>query len=172
MLYSKTLDGRVTLRNPTQKLIDYLAIGNIYFENKDIFGLGDADFKEDLSNLRDGSGDNLALKKTSAEALNNAMNSTDDKGAAAVAGAGGSTPAASTVATSSAVPAKPAAVSTAPASQSAAQSQVKVQPAVSQPTVSVQVAPKATPAATAAPVATAPAPAAAPATNNTVIETL
>jgi hypothetical protein len=76
ILYSKTLDGRVTLRNPTKKLIDYLAIGNIYFDTDDIFGLGDAESKEDLSNLRDGSADNLALKKTSSEALNNALNGT------------------------------------------------------------------------------------------------
>ena len=34
LLYSKTLDGKVTLHNPTKKLIDYLAIGNVYFENK------------------------------------------------------------------------------------------------------------------------------------------
>ena len=76
ILYSKTLDGRVTLRNPTKKLIDYLAIGNIYFDTDDIFGLGDAESKEDLSNLRDGSADNLALKKTSSETLNSALNST------------------------------------------------------------------------------------------------
>jgi pilus assembly protein CpaF len=76
ILYSKTLDGRVTLRNPTKKLIDYLAIGNVYFETDDVFGLGDAESKEDLSNLRDGSADNLALKKTSSEALNDALNST------------------------------------------------------------------------------------------------
>jgi hypothetical protein len=74
ILYSKTLDGRVTLRNPTKKLIDYLAIGNIYFDTDDIFGLGDAESKEDLSNLRDGSADNLALKKTSSEALDKALN--------------------------------------------------------------------------------------------------
>lgn len=79
ILYSKTLDGRVTLRNPTKKLIDYLAIGNVYFETDDVFGLGDAESKEDLSNLRDGSADNLALKKTSSEALNAALNSTTAK---------------------------------------------------------------------------------------------
>ncbi|MDE5888459.1 MAG: CpaF/VirB11 family protein [Bacilli bacterium] len=75
MLYSKTLDGKVTLRNPTKKLIDYLAIGNVYFENDDIFGLGEADTKEDLSNYRHGSDeDNFALKETNSEALNAAMN--------------------------------------------------------------------------------------------------
>ena len=73
-LYQKTLDGRVTLRNPTQKLIDYLAIGNVYFEDNDIFGLGDADSKEDLSNLRDGSADNLAKVSTSSEGLDKMLN--------------------------------------------------------------------------------------------------
>ena len=62
-LYSKTLDGKVTIHNPTQKLIDYLAIGNVYFESNDIFGLGDAKEKVDNSILR-GNGDNLADVKT------------------------------------------------------------------------------------------------------------
>lgn len=74
ILYSKTLDGRVTLRNPTKKLIDYMAIGNVYFDTDDIFGLGDADTKEDLSNLRDGSSDNLAHKETNSAALADALN--------------------------------------------------------------------------------------------------
>lgn len=64
ILYSKTLDGKVTLRNPTQKLIDYLAIGNVYFESNDVFGLGDADFKEDSTGERETAEDNLANKKT------------------------------------------------------------------------------------------------------------
>ena len=63
ILYQKTLDGKVTLRNPTKKLIDYLAIGNVYFDNDDIFGLGDAEFKEDTTGERDSSEDNLANKK-------------------------------------------------------------------------------------------------------------
>ena len=78
ILYSKTLDGRVTLHNPTKKLIDYLAIGNIYFPTDDIFGLGDADYKEDLSNLRDSSKDNLAMKETNANLLNQALNQDSD----------------------------------------------------------------------------------------------
>lgn len=78
ILYSKTLDGRVTLHNPTKKLIDYLAIGNIYFPTDDIFGLGDADYKEDLSNLRDSSKDNLAMKETNANLLNKVLNQDSD----------------------------------------------------------------------------------------------
>ncbi|MBR6133526.1 MAG: Flp pilus assembly complex ATPase component TadA [Bacilli bacterium] len=63
-LYSKTLDGKVTLHNPTKKLLDYLAIGNVYFESDDVFGLGDATEKIDTSGMRDGSQDNLATKQT------------------------------------------------------------------------------------------------------------
>lgn len=39
MLYQKSLDGRVTLHNPTHNLIDYLAIGNVSLP-EDTFGLG------------------------------------------------------------------------------------------------------------------------------------
>lgn len=168
MLYSKTLDGRVTLRNPTQKLIDYLAIGNIYFEDKDVFGLGDAEFKEDLSNLRDGSADNLALKKTSSESLNKALNNEDGKGGTAPATASVAQPAAPAAASVTAQPAvaqpavaakpavatqptaQPAAVAK-PVSQPVAQSQVKTQ-AVAQSTAQ----PVAKPAVPAAPIAVAP----------------
>ncbi len=81
MLYSKTLDGKVTLRNPTKKLIDYLAIGNVYFENDDVFGLGEAETKEDLSNYRHGSDeDNLALKETNSDALAAALNQDENTG--------------------------------------------------------------------------------------------
>ncbi len=78
-LYTKTLDGRVTLHNPTKKLIDYLAIGNVYFEDDDIFGLGDADSKEDLSNLRDSSSDNYANRETSSEGLNAMLNAESEE---------------------------------------------------------------------------------------------
>lgn len=74
ILYSKTLDGKVTYRNPTKKLIDYLAIGNVYFESDDIFGLGDAEEKVDMSNYRDMRADNMALKKTSSKNLQEALN--------------------------------------------------------------------------------------------------
>src|SRR5699024_109437 len=52
-------------------------IGNIYFESDDIFGLGEADYKEDLSNLRDSSKDNLATKETNSKLLNHALNQND-----------------------------------------------------------------------------------------------
>ncbi len=90
ILYSKTLDGKVTLHNPTKKLIDYLAIGNVYFENDDIFGLGDAESKEDLSNLRDSKDDNLANKETK-NTLIDALNEGDSTNGEAQNG--GTTPA-------------------------------------------------------------------------------
>ncbi len=49
VLYQKSLDGRVVLHNPTQGLIDYLAIGNVSLP-KDTFGLGDATEKIDDTN--------------------------------------------------------------------------------------------------------------------------
>ena len=184
MLYSKTLDGKVTLRNPTKKLIDYLAIGNVYFEDDDIFGLGDAEFKEDLSNLRDGSKDNLALKKTSSDALNKAMNgeesaadsSSTATAAAAPAPTAPAAPATSaTTASIAATPSTPAtttaAVSTVQPTQAAAQPQVTVQQVATQPAAPVAAAP----VATAAPAVTAPTtPAAAPApvASATSVETL
>ena len=75
ILYSKTLDGKVTLRNPTKKLINYLAIGNIYFDTDDVFGLGDAESKEDNSILREGSeADNLGKQKTDSSKMDQMLN--------------------------------------------------------------------------------------------------
>jgi len=68
ILYSKTLDGKVTLHNPTKKLLDYMAIGNVYFDTDDVFGLGDAGEKIDTSGMRDDSLDNLAKKETGSSA--------------------------------------------------------------------------------------------------------
>ena len=79
-LYQKTLDGKVTIKNPTKKLLDYMAIGNVYFESDDVFGLGDAEFKEDNSILREGGdADNLAnVNAGSAENMNTFMNKDDE----------------------------------------------------------------------------------------------
>lgn len=49
MLYKKQLDGRVVLHNPTQNLLDYLAIGNVELP-KDVFGLGDKEEGYDDTN--------------------------------------------------------------------------------------------------------------------------
>ncbi|MGN1337263.1 MAG: ATPase, T2SS/T4P/T4SS family [Candidatus Coprovivens sp.] len=78
-LYSKTLDGKVTIHNPTKKLLDYLAIGNVYFDSPDVFGLGDKDELVDESILR-GDGDNLANVKTGGiDKMNEMMNDNSSK---------------------------------------------------------------------------------------------
>ena len=181
-LYSKTLDGKVTLHNPTQKLIDYLAIGNVYFENNDIFGLGDADFKEDLSNYRDSSMDNLATK-TTVNKIGAALNtqatdkteppaeSLDESKAATPSQTSGTNGATTTAQAATQTPAQPAAPAAqpAPATAQPAQAQpvqqpakpVAQQPAVANPTP-VATQPVAQPVQPAA-AAQQPAPAAQPA---------
>ena len=49
LLYQKQLDGRVIMRNPTQNLRDYLAIGNVDLP-EDPFGIGDAEEGYDDTN--------------------------------------------------------------------------------------------------------------------------
>lgn len=49
VLYQKFMDGRIVLHNPTQNLLDYLAIGNVTLP-KDTFGLGEDDEKIDDTN--------------------------------------------------------------------------------------------------------------------------
>lgn len=152
ILYSKTLDGKVTLRNPTKKLIDYLAIGNVYFDTDDIFGLGDKETKEDSTGERDAKEDNLANKKavpTGSDPFN--LNGAEG---------GNAQPAAATPATP-ATPASPAATPAQPASATpvtqaqpvAAVPATPVAPAQSAPVTS-QVA--AQPVAAPAPVASQP----------------
>lgn len=136
LLYSKTLDGRVTLHNPTKKLIDYLAIGNIYFDSDDIFGLGEADYKEDLSNLRDSSKDNLANKETNSALLNEALNQDGTEGDSSTS----STQSAAPVQTSTAVPNPTSAPQTQVVQQPVQPSvQQPVQQAVQQPSAFPQV---------------------------------
>lgn len=132
MLYSKTLDGKVTLRNPTKKLLDYLAIGNIYFESDDIFGLGDAEEKVDTTGVRDTVEDNLANKKTNVQGKdmfgNNAPAPTADSGRVEV-------PVAQPLAQQPA-----ASVQTAPAASTVASSK-PIQTTVQQPAVAEAPAP-------------------------------
>jgi len=188
-LYTKTLDGKVTLHNPTKKLIDYLAIGNVYFENDDVFGLGDADYKEDLSNLRDGSSDNLANKSTSSEGLNAMLNADNKEGAEAPkaeatpvqqaetkpASSEATKPAAPKVETQSAAPAPaqpaaPAPAKTQPAApaQPVAPAPAKPQPATPAQSVAPQVAPAPAPVTPVTNVSAAPAPAPAPVASSAV----
>jgi len=158
-LYSKTLDGKVTLHNPTQKLIDYLAIGNVYFENNDIFGLGDAKEKIDLSNYRDSKEDNYANKSTTntlATALNE--NAKQEESATGAATGEAAAAPAKPVTPTPTVPAQPATV---PAAQPTAPAAPAVSTVQSSSTPAVPATPAA-PAAPAAPVApqpVAPAPA-------------
>lgn len=165
ILYSKTLDGKVTLKNPTKKLIDYLAIGNVYFDTDDVFGLGDADSKEDLTNYRDSSEDNLAYKETSSAALNAALNA--ETGATTDSVAQPAANAQPTVqvqtqtpqVTATATPVAPAAtqsatVSTTTVAATPATTQASAQPAVQTTVASAPVA-STTATATAAPAAPA-----------------
>ncbi len=180
-LYTKTLDGKVTLHNPTKKLIDYLAIGNVYFEDDDIFGLGDADYKEDLSNLRDGSSDNLANKSTSSEGLDAMLNADNKEGAEATKAEAApvqpaetkttsneaAKPAAPKVETQSATPSPAQPVAPAPAkTQPAAPAQPAAQ-APAQP-VAPQAAPAPAPVTPVTNVSVAPAPAPAPVASSAV----
>lgn len=148
-LYSKTLDGKVTIHNPTQKLIDYLAIGNVYFESNDVFGLGDATEKVDNSILR-GSGDNLADVKT-VNKMNDMLNSDNKEANASTP----STPVATqkqAAPAKTAAPAKPAAPAAKPATPAASN---VVKPVAS--TVSQKPAVPAAQAAPVRPVQAAPA---------------
>ena len=164
ILYSKTLDGKVTLKNPTKKLIDYLAIGNVYFDTDDVFGLGDADSKEDLTNYRDSSEDNLAYKETSSAALNAALNAetgaTTDSVAQPAANAQPTvqvqtqTPQVTATATPVAPATQSATVSTTTVAATPATTQASAQPAVQTTVASAPVA-STTATATAAPAAPA-----------------
>ena len=173
ILYQKTLDGKVTLRNPTKKLIDYLAIGNVYFDSDDIFGLGDAETKEDSTGVRDSSEDNLANKKAVASGTEDPfkMNEGNPEAPAAQAvpaqaqapaqaPAQPAAPQAPAQATAAATPATPAAP--APTTQPA-QAASTVPAAAQQPVVAAQESvPAAAQAQAVAPQQVAPAQATAP----------
>ena len=167
-LYTKTLDGRVTLHNPTKKLIDYLAIGNVYFDTDDIFGLGDADEKIDDSNLRDASSDNLA-KVATTNTLNKALNENGTESANPAAGQAPTGQQANAGVQTPAQPAVPAGQNATPTAQATAPVQKPVsqttatpsQVAPAQPAVQASSAVPPRPVAAQTPVASAPAPASA-----------
>ena len=48
MLYKKTLDGHVTMNNPTKHLLDYLSIGNVYLP-EDTFNLNGTQENEEVN---------------------------------------------------------------------------------------------------------------------------
>jgi len=143
ILYQKTLEGKVTLRNPTKRLIDYLAIGNVYFDTDDIFGLGDAETKEDTTGVRDSSEDNLANKKAVVSGSDDPfkMNETAPEGTGGAAPAQAAAPKAEATTAAPAqqatpAPATAAAPAQAPATQPAQAATVATAPAsqTAQPT--------------------------------------
>lgn len=62
IIYKKTMDGKISLNNPTKKLIDYLNIGNVFLPD-DVFHLNDVNYER---------------KETNENSLDNALNGTDD----------------------------------------------------------------------------------------------
>lgn len=85
LLYQKQLDGRVIMRNPTQNLRDYLAIGNVDLP-EDPFGIGDAEEGYDDTNR---TAMEQSEKKTSVHSETDPFNMNGDS---ADNGAGGSAP--------------------------------------------------------------------------------
>lgn len=85
LLYQKQLDGRVIMRNPTQNLRDYLAIGNVDLPD-DPFGIGDAEEGYDDTNR---TSMEQSEKKTPVHSETDPFNMNGDS---ADNGAGGSAP--------------------------------------------------------------------------------
>mgnify|MGYP001073646815 FL=1 len=85
LLYQKQLDGRVIMRNPTQNLRDYLAIGNVDLPD-DPFGIGDAEEGYDDTNR---TAMEQSENKTPVHSETDPFNMNGDS---ADNGAGGSTP--------------------------------------------------------------------------------
>lgn len=85
LLYQKQLDGRVIMRNPTQNLRDYLAIGNVDLP-EDPFGIGDAEEGYDDTNR---TAMEQSEKKTPVHSETDPFNMNGDS---ADNGAGGSAP--------------------------------------------------------------------------------
>jgi hypothetical protein len=155
VLYEKTLDGRVTLRNPTKQLLDYMAIGNVYFDSPDVFGLGDAETKEDTSNLRDSAADNLANKKTEnkmAEMMNGEVGEEEE-----------STSEEGTQTSTSETPSAPAEQAPSAPVPAPAQTETPVQPAEPQPVAAQPVAEQPAVSNVNQPAPVAPTPVAQPA---------
>lgn len=98
LLYQKQLDGRVIMRNPTQNLRDYLAIGNVDLPD-DPFGIGDAEEGYDDTNR---TAMEQSEKKTPVHSETDPFNMNGDS---ADNGAGGSTPQLTQATTSAQTPA-------------------------------------------------------------------
>ena len=51
IIYKKTMDGKISLNNPTKRLLDYLNIGNVFLPD-DVFHLNDSDYEHKESGAK------------------------------------------------------------------------------------------------------------------------
>ena len=84
IIYKKTMDGKISLNNPTKRLLDYLNIGNVFLPD-DVFHLNDSDYEhkesgaknmsEALNGVNDNSiASNLNAEKNNEETINVELN--------------------------------------------------------------------------------------------------
>ena len=84
IIYKKTMDGKISLNNPTKRLLDYLNIGNVFLPD-DVFHLNDSDYEhkesgaknmsEALNGVNDNSiSSNLNAEKNNEETINVDLN--------------------------------------------------------------------------------------------------
>ena len=75
IIYKKTMDGKISLNNPTKRLIDYLNIGNVFLPD-DVFHLNDSDYEhkesgaKNMSEALNGVNDNSIASNLNAEKNN------------------------------------------------------------------------------------------------------
>ena len=75
IIYKKTMDGKISLNNPTKRLLDYLNIGNVFLPD-DVFHLNDSDYEhkesgaKNMSEALNGVNDNSIASNLNAEKNN------------------------------------------------------------------------------------------------------
>lgn len=75
IIYKKTMDGKISLNNPTKRLLDYLNIGNVFLPD-DVFHLNDSDYEhkesgaKNMSEALNGVNDNSIASDLNAEKNN------------------------------------------------------------------------------------------------------
>ena len=75
IIYKKTMDGKISLNNPTKRLIDYLNIGNVFLPD-DVFHLNDSNYEhkesgaKNMSEALNGVNDNNIASNLNAEKNN------------------------------------------------------------------------------------------------------
>ena len=75
IIYKKTMDGKISLNNPTKRLLDYLNIGNVFLPD-DVFHLNDSDYEhkesgaKNMSEALNGVNDNNIASNLNAEKNN------------------------------------------------------------------------------------------------------